>query len=243
MSRWPPSRGGGRVKVVGYIRVSTEKQADQGLGLEVQERAIQSWARANNHKLLGIYRDEGVSGANGLDHRFGLGEALEALGGGQTIGLVVYRLDRLARDLVLQEQLISEVRRLGGELFSTDGGEHGYLRDDPNEPSRKLIRQVLGAVAEYERAMITLRLRAGRRRKHEGGGFAYGSPPYGWKAQGGELVPDPAEQAGMELARRLRGEGMPLASIGAQLEAQGFLPRRGASWHPTSVKRILERAS
>jgi len=229
------------VRVVGYVRVSTDKQAEQGLGLEVQERAIRGWAKSNKHQVIRIYRDEGASGANGLDRRVELADALEAMGRGEADGLVVARLDRLARDLVLQEQLLAEIRRLGGEPFSTDGGEQGYLKDDPNEPSRKLIRQVLGAVAEYERAMITLRLRAGRRRKHERGGFAYGSPPYGWKARGGELVQDEAELAGLQLARRLRQEGLPLAAIGAELQAQGFPPRRGVRWHPTSVKRILDR--
>jgi DNA invertase Pin-like site-specific DNA recombinase len=231
------------VRVVGYARVSTDKQAEQGLGLEVQEEAIRAWAKANKHKLIRICKDEGASGANGIDRRFHLAEALEALDRGEAKGLVVYRLDRLARDLVLQEQLLAEVRRLGAELFSTDGGEQGYLSDDPDEPSRRLIRQVLGAVAEYDRAMITLRLRLGRRRKAERGGFAYGSPPYGWKASRGELVPDPVEQDGLSLARRLRQEGRSLIQIADALEGAGFSPRRGTRWHPTTVKRILERAA
>jgi DNA invertase Pin-like site-specific DNA recombinase len=229
------------MKVIGYARVSTDKQAEQGLGLEVQEDAVRAWAKANKHKLLAIYRDEGVSGANGLDQRVQLASALEVLGEGKAAGLVVYRLDRLARDLVLQEQLLAEIRRLGAEPFSTDGGEQGYLKDDPDEPSRKLIRQILGAVAEYERAMITLRLRVGRRRKAERGGFAYGGPPYGWRASGGELVADRMEQDGLALVRRLRRDGLSLARIAGALEEAGFRPRRGARWYPTTVKRVLER--
>lgn len=230
------------MKVVGYIRVSTDKQAERGLGLEVQERAIQGWAKVSKHKLLSTYRDEGISGGNGLEHRVGLAGALEALGAGDAGGLVIYRLDRLARDLVLQEQLLAEMWRLGAEVFSTDGGEQGYLKDDPDEPSRKLIRQMLGAVAEYERAMIVLRLKAGRRRKAERGGFAYGSPPYGWKARGRALVAVPREQAGIRLARRLRREGKSLANIADDLEVRGFSPRRGDRWHPTTVRRLLQRS-
>jgi DNA invertase Pin-like site-specific DNA recombinase len=67
------------------------------------------------------------------------------------------------------------VRRLGGGAFSTSAAESGYLVDDPDDPSRKLIRQILGAVSEYERAMIPLRLRSGRHRKAKHGGFAYGA--------------------------------------------------------------------
>jgi DNA invertase Pin-like site-specific DNA recombinase len=138
-------------------------------------------------------RDEGVSGSNGLDTRDGLADALEALKSRQAGGLIVYRLDRLARDLVLQEQLLADIRRMGAEVFSTSSAEASYLTDDPDDPSRKLIRQVLGAVNEYERAMIALRLRSGRRKKHDNGGYAYGSPPYGWRAVGRELAEDPEE--------------------------------------------------
>src|SRR5205807_10485953 len=121
-------------------------------------------------------------------------DALGAIQERSAKGLVVYRLDRLARDLIVQEQLLAEVRRMGGEVFSTSAAEAGYLVDDPDDPSRKLIRQVLGAVSEYERAMISLRLRTGRHRKAERGGFAYGSPPFGWRAEDKELVPVREEQ-------------------------------------------------
>lgn len=68
-------------------------------------------------------------------------------------GIFVYRLARLARDLVLQEQLLAEVSRAGGQVFSTSGAEQHYLVDDSDAPSRRLIRQILGAVSEYERSM------------------------------------------------------------------------------------------
>jgi DNA invertase Pin-like site-specific DNA recombinase len=229
------------MKIVGYIRVSTDRQAERGLGLEVQEQAIRRWARERRHRLAAVYRDEGTSGSNGLDDRVGLAEALDSIRRREAGGLAVYRLDRLARDLVLQEQILAEVRAMGAETFSTDGGEQGFLKDDPDEPSRRLIRQVLGAVAEYERAMINLRLRLGRRRKFERGGFAYGSPRYGWRSRDGELVPDQGEQAAMDLARRLRKQGQSLRAIGKELGIRGHRTRRGGPWHPVTVKRILAR--
>jgi DNA invertase Pin-like site-specific DNA recombinase len=163
------------VKLVAYLRVSTDRQAEEGLGLEVQEQAIRALARTERHRVVLWARDEGVSGSNGLETREGLADALEALKSRQAGGLVVYRLDRLARDLVLQEKLLADVRRMGGEVFSTSSAEASYLTDDPDDPSRKLIRQVLGAVNEYERAMIALRLRSGRRKKHDNGGGLRGS--------------------------------------------------------------------
>ena len=173
-------------KLVGYLRVSTDKQAEDGLGLDVQEQAIKAWAKANGHKVTMWCRDEGVSGSNGIDTRQGLPSALGALQDGTVGGMVVYRLDRLAKDGA-QEQLLAEIQR-HGELLSTSAAEAEYLVDDPSDPSRALIRQILGAVNQYERSMIRLRLRSGRQRKHEMGGFAYGSPPFGWRSENGELV-------------------------------------------------------
>src|SRR5205807_9208055 len=144
---------------------------------------------------------------NGLDSRRGLFDALEAISAGQGGGLVIYRLDRLARDLVLQEQLLADVRRMGAEVHSTSAGEAGYLADDPDDPSRALIRQILGAVSQYERAMIRLRMRSGRQRKAARGGYAGGRPPYGWRAEGRELVADADEQATLARIRELRAAG------------------------------------
>ncbi len=193
-------------------------------------------------------RDEGISGSNGLDTRRGLFDALEAIRRGQVGGLVVYRLDRLARDLVIQEQLLADVWRLGGEVHSTSQGEAGVLTDDPNDPSRQLIRQVLGAVAQYERAMIRLRMRSGRERKAEKGGYAgFGSPAFGQRAAGGELVSDDNEQAVITRIRELRREkdehGKPLSlrGIAQRLTEDGIKPKRGGDWHPQSLARIIAR--
>jgi DNA invertase Pin-like site-specific DNA recombinase len=232
-----------RPKVVAYLRVSTDRQAEQGLGLDVQEQAIRKWASAQGYRITAWTRDEGVSGSNGLDARVGLLDAVAMVRDGQAAGIVVYRLDRLARDLVLQEQLLAEVRGLGGEVFTTSAAEASFLTDDPDDPSRKMIRQVLGAVAEYERAMIRLRMRSGQARKRERGGYAGGAPPFGYRAEGRELVPDDEEQAILARIRELRGEGASLRQIAATLTAEGFRPKRSRSgtWHPGSLALIVDR--
>ena len=229
------------MNVVAYLRVSTDRQAEEGLGLEIQEHAIRAWARGNRHKVVLWTRDEGVSGTNGLDQRQGLADALDALRSHQTGALVVYRLDRLARDLVLQEQLLADVRRMRADVFSTSAAEAGYLTDDPDDPSRKLIRQVLGAVNEYERAMISLRLRSGRRRKAENGGYAYGAPPYGQRVHAGVLVPDDHEQVTLARMRDLRAEGGSYRKIAATLTKEGHQRKRGDVWHPMTIRQILAR--
>lgn len=208
----------------------------------MQEAAIRAWAKSERHRLVQVLVEPGVSGAKDLADRPALADALEALRQRQVSGVVVHRLDRLARDLILQEQLLAEVRRVGGQVFSTMPGEAGYLEDDPDDPSRKLIRQVLGAVSEYERSVIALRLRSGRRRKAAAGGYAYGAPGLGVRAEGRELVPVPAEQATLRRIAELRAEGASLRQIGAVLTREGLTPKRGGAWHPETLRRAAVRA-
>lgn len=230
------------MKLCAYLRVSTEAQADR-YGLDVQRQTVRDWAKANGHTIVrgGWFTDEGVSGT--LADRDGLGEALACIASRRAAGLVVPRLDRLARDLVVQEQLLAEVTRAGGQVLSCSDAEASYLGDDPDDPSRKLIRQVLGAVSAYERDMVVLRLRSGRRRKAERGGYAYGAPAYGARAEAGELVDDAREQAAIRRAVELHQQGHSLRTIAAELTNDGHAPKRGQQWHPQTVARLIRRHS
>jgi len=231
------------VKLIGYARVSTDVQVEHGLGLEVQEQALRAWAKAHGHQLVEVLQELGVSGTKELADRPALADALDAIRHRRVGGVVVVRLDRLARDLVLQEQLLAEVRRLDGEVFSTSAGEAGYLKDDPDDPSRKLIRQILGAVSAYEREMISLRLRSGRRRKAERGDYAYGAPPFGSRAEGKALVEVPEERETLARITELKTAGASLREIATVLQAEGRPPKRGGSWHPETLRRAAERAA
>jgi site-specific DNA recombinase len=228
------------MKVVAYLRVSTDAQAER-LGLDVQKAAVTEWAGAHRHQIAAEFTDAGVSGSNGLDTRTGLADAFTMLRSGDASGIVVYRLDRLARDLIIQEQLLAEARQHGWTVFSTSTGEAAYLEDDPGDPSRKMIRQVLGAVAEYERSMIALRLRSGRARKAQAGGFAYGAPPYGYAAVDGALAEVAEEQATLSRILRDHRDGKSLRAIAETLNAEGVKPRRGRAWHPGVLVRLMDR--
>ncbi|MDT3441769.1 recombinase family protein [Pseudofrankia sp. BMG5.37] len=229
------------MKVIGYIRVSTETQVD-GFGLDVQAKAIKDWARANGHRLIHIYREEGISGSKDLEHRPALFEAMEALKANQADGLIVPKLDRLARDLIVQETIIGDIWKAGKLIFSAVPGEAELLVDDQADPSRKLIRQVLGAVNEYEREVIALRLRMGRAAKSSRGGYAYGAPAYGQQTTPEkELAPVDSEQAALSLMQAKHTDGASLREIVDALHAAGHKPKRGDRWHPTTVARCLAR--
>jgi DNA invertase Pin-like site-specific DNA recombinase len=167
---------------------------------------------------------------------------------------------------VLQEQLLDEIRRMGRQVFTTSAGEAAFLEDYPADPSRKLIRQILGAVAEYERGMIRLRMQAGRASRRERGDYAgYGSPPYGWRAERGQrgegvrLVEVECEQATLARIAELRAGGSSLRQIAEVLDREGHKTRRDGQtftrkdkagrevehtpgrWHPQTLAAIISR--
>jgi DNA invertase Pin-like site-specific DNA recombinase len=223
-----------------YLRVSTESQLS-GFGLEVQREKVLVWAAEHGHRIVKWWTDEGLSGGDGLDVRVALGEALDAARGGMRF--VVPRLDRLARDVILQESVLRDVRAMGSDIFSAVPSEQENLTDDPSDPSRKLIRVVLGAIATYEKDLITLRMKSGRQLKAARGGYAYGSPPLGMVARDGELVPDAGEQATLARIRELAGTGMSHRGIARELNSAGVAAKRaGTAWSGVTVARALRRA-
>lgn len=230
------------VRYVAYLRVSTDQQADTGHGLDVQEEACRAWRAQNRGRLIGVFRDAGRSGAADLSHRPGLAAALAALVDDRADGLLVYRLDRLARDVILQEQLLADLHRLGKELRSCSPTEDANLAHDPDDPTRALVRRILGSIATYEREMIRLRLNAGRSRKQLAGGYVGGAPPYGYAAVRKELVPVPSEQAGLKVIRKMAREGKPYRQIAAELERRGIASRAaGGKWQPGTIWGIIKR--
>jgi DNA invertase Pin-like site-specific DNA recombinase len=227
------------VKLGAYLRVSTDRQAEEGLGLDIQRAGIKRWAKSHGHRVVEWFVDEGVSGSNGIDARTGLLDALTAIADGKVQGLVVFKLDRLARSLTIQEGTLSKVWALNAKVFSVDLGE--IPEDDPNDPMRTALRQIVGVFAQLERGMIAARLRAGRRLKDERGGFAYGAPPFGFRAHEKGLVEDEHEQLALDRIHALRAEGASLREIAAALDAEGYRPRRSSGWQPAVLSRILRR--
>jgi DNA invertase Pin-like site-specific DNA recombinase len=231
------------MRYVIYLRVSTDQQADTGQGLEIQEAACRKWLREGRHRLVEVCSDAGRSGGADVGHRPGLARALALVGADRADGVVVHRLDRLARDLVLQEQLLAELHRRGKALSSVDLTENASLIYSPDDPTRALVRRMLGSIAQYEREVIRLRLMAGRARKKLDGGYTGGAPPYGFAAVRGELVKLPAEQATLRKIRRLRDGGLSYREIVAELERQGFRSRAPhGRWRPGTVRDICLRS-
>jgi DNA invertase Pin-like site-specific DNA recombinase len=210
------------------------------MGLQVQRQAIRAWAKANGHRIVRWFSDEGVSGTHDADARAGLLDALASLESGEAGGLVTYRLDRLARKLTVQEATLARVWSLGGTVFAVDLGE--IPQDDPDDPMRTALRQMVGVFAQLDRGMIAARLRAGRRLKAAGGGYAGGAPRFGLRAEGRALVTDETERATVDRITELASEGLSSRQIADFLNTEGRPSKRGGTWSSATVCRVLRLA-
>ena len=178
-------------QAVGYLRVSGKGQVD-GDGPERQRQAIARYAKSASLTLIEEFSDLGVSGTTELADRPGLAALLDRLESNGVRAVVVERADRLARDLMVQEVIVGQFVKIGARILTSDGVD---LTSGDQDPTRRLIRQVLGAVSEFEKNVIVLKLRAARERKRARGERVEGVKPYGHF---------PAEHAIIERMRRLR---------------------------------------
>jgi DNA invertase Pin-like site-specific DNA recombinase len=231
------NKQGVTVRLVGYPRVSTRGQVRADISLPNQDREIRAWARRNGHRIVGMF-PEGRSGALDLEDRVALSAAVDVIAAGKAEGLVCYSLDRLAREITVQEAILAKVwAEAGGRVFTTDQGE--VLRDDPDDPMRTAMRKMAGVMYELDRRLVVARLRRGRRLKAERGGFAGGGIRYGLTTQDKQLVPDRAERDVARRIRRMHQDGRSIRAIADQLNAEQIPAKRGGKWHPTTVARVL----
>lgn len=228
------------MRVVAYMRVSSAHQ-QEAYGPEVQSAAIRAWAKAGGHKVV-AWETDVISGASELRDRAGWCEAAALIKSGHAQGVVVARLDRLARDVMVQELLLRKLSDLGGVVLSTRENENEMLNGESKDPSRKLVRVIMGAISEYDREMTVDRLAAGRAAKAARGGYAHGALPYGYRSVKGQLVPVVAEQHALAKMRALSAQGVPVNEIARVLAAEGHPTKRGGRWCGATVARIMRRA-
>lgn len=231
------------LRLVMVRRVSTTAQASDGYGLDAQESDCQRYTRkASSLKVRIVHGvvdgdERSTSGRSTIDERPGLLEALEWLQDGQADGILAPNMDRLARELTVQEAVMSYVWALGGRVFTADDGEQ--VEDDPRDPMRTAMRQMRGVFHQLDRAMIVKRLGEGREAKGRRGGYAFGAPRFGQQAIDSELVRSEQEAAVLERMRRWQTEGMSMRAIAARLNEEGVPSKRGGQWHPATVQRLL----
>jgi DNA invertase Pin-like site-specific DNA recombinase len=211
-------------KAHAYLRVSGKGQVE-GDGFTRQLKAIKDYAAAHAIKIVNVYREEGVSGTAESASRPAWTELMTALHANGVRVVIIEKLDRLARDLMVQETIIADLRKNGFELVSV--AEPDLMA---NDPTRILVRQMMGAVGQYEKSQIVLKLRGARVRKKATTGRCEGRKPYGFFE---------GEAAVLERMKVLRAEGLGFDRIAAKLNEEGVPTRTGKPWHGVVVNRIL----
>lgn len=166
-----------KTSAVAYMRCSGVA-AEFGDTFERQTAAVTKYATENDIEIVDEYRDAGVPGKTELQDRPGLAACLERVENNGVKLVLVESADRLARDSMVSEVIIRQFQKAGCKVISASGGVDLTLGDDSN-PTAKMIRQILAVVAEFDRCVTVLKLRAARERKRATGGRCEGRKPYG----------------------------------------------------------------
>lgn len=209
-----------------YLRVSGKGQVE-GDGLPRQLEAVRKYAAANDIKIIKVYREEGVSGTTEWENRPAFAEMMAAMLSDGTRAVLLERLDRAARDLMVQESIISDFKRKGLEVISVN--EPDLCSDDP---SRVLMRQMMGAFFQYEKSSLVAKLRGARVRMRASTGSCEGRKPYGSRD---------GEPKVISRILDLRQAGTAMDTIAEALNAEGVAPRSGGQWYGSTVRNILLR--
>ncbi len=223
-------------KVVGYVRVSTEEQATKGHGIESQQRAIKAFAESQGYDLLEIIADAGVSGAKRPADRDGFRRILGLAEARAFSVLLVWKFDRLARDLVFSVTTVNDLK----EKYDI------VLRSvtepiDTASPIGGMIFAVLAGFAAEERRVIIRRTLAGKREKAALGGFSGGAAPLGYtRDRAGGLIVVDAESAIVLRIFGMRAAGLSLMLIAVALNNEGVPTKRGKRWYPATIRYLLD---
>ncbi|MDI3291972.1 recombinase family protein [Polyangium sp. 15x6] len=231
----------GRTKVIGYVRVSTEHQADGGVSLDAQRAKLEAYALALDLDLVAIVEDPGASAKS--MNRPGLRRALAMLDAGEAEALLVVKLDRLTRSVRDLGDLVERYFAARCSLLSVSDSI------DTRTAAGRLVLNVLTSVAQWEREATGERTRDALSHLRAEG-VRLGGEALGWRrgdssdTSGRRIVEDVENE--VETARRifaLRNEGKSLRDIAAALTAEGRTTKRGGAWAAETVRKVLARVA
>jgi DNA invertase Pin-like site-specific DNA recombinase len=217
-----------RKAAIGYTRTSSAANVGEDKdSVARQRKAIQAYANRAGFKIVAWFDDPAVAGADAIDARPGFLQALETIAGNGVRTIIVETANRFARDLIVQETGWKRLQAEGIALVAADAPD-SFIDETP---TAVLIRQILGAVAQFDKAMTVAKLRGARERKRrKSGGKVEGRKSYA------ERNPAMVEQA-RELSQQT--PRLSLREISAALAERGFKTPSGASYSASAVKSML----
>jgi len=224
------------MRAIGYVRVSTTKQASEGISLEAQAEKIKAYCALKDLDLAWIVTDAGKSGSKA--NREGFQEVLSSCASGKVDAVVVYSISRFTRSTKdLLEFVDRHVIKGNVELHSISESL------DTSTATGRFMLKVMGAMNELEREQAGERTKAALGHKREKGEKTGGDVPFGFAlaADGKALVIDESEQAIIRLIESLRADGHSDNGIARYLNENGYQTKKGKGWSNVQVARILRR--
>jgi len=222
------------VTTIGYVRVSTDRQAEQGVSLEAQEAKIRAMATVQGADLIDVIVDGGES-AKSLN-RPGLQRLLALVNAGTIEAVIVAKLDRLTRSVKDLCGLLELLEKRKVALVSVAESL------DTGSAAGRLVITIMGAVSQWEREAIGERTRDALQHKRSNG-ECVGNIEFGYRlaADGVHVEANPSEQAALAAIRKLRDSGHSLRRIAVALNDGGHRTRRGSPWRLESVARVINQ--
>jgi site-specific DNA recombinase len=216
---------------IGYVRVSTDEQAREGVSLDNQREKISAYCDLNDLTLVDIIADEGLSAKN--LNRTGIQNLITLVKHGKIDAVTVYKLDRLSRSV---KDIIGLI-----ELFEKHKVAFHSILDkvDTKSATGRFFLNILSSLSQLERELIGERTHEALSHKIRKG-ERVGHVPFGYTlaADGRTLLEDPTEQEGIALIKELRVKGLGYRAICRELDARGYQPKAG-KWHHSKIKNIL----
>jgi DNA invertase Pin-like site-specific DNA recombinase len=223
------------MQAIGYCRVSSEEQAESGLGLEAQREKIKAYCVLKGLELVEVFEDAAVSGGKPLDRREN-GSRLLSVARRTKCVVVCAKLDRLFRSVSDAAGIIDEFGKKGIQLVAIAEGF------DMTSPYGVAMAQMASVFAQLERAMIRERTKNALAVKRGRGERISRHAPYGGDfTENGEVVENAFERGIIERMKEMRGAGLSYRGIATRLNDEGIATKRGGRWVHMSVKGILER--
>lgn len=222
---------------VGYARVSTEGQSQEGISLDAQRARIEAWCIANGYRLTTVHVDAGLSGGR-ADNRPALQIAL-AEACTQKAALVVYSLSRLARSTRDAIAMSERLAKNGADLVSLSE------KIDTTSATGKMVFRLLAVLAEFERDQTSERTRCAMGHLRSQGKRISGRIPFGYSLaeNGTDLVSNPKEQHATLIMQELRAKGCSLREIAAALTVKGIHTKTRTAWTAEVIRGILRKVA
>lgn len=216
---------------VAYLRTSSRTNVD-GDSAPRQRQAIDAYAKRHGITVVREFHDAAVSGADPIDTRPGFQSLLEYLAGNGARVILIENASRFARDLAVQLAGHKLLEALGYELIPVDAPNH--FTDDT--PTAAMVRQILGAVAEFEKAQLVAKLRGARDRRSKALGRRV-EGNHGYKVDSPDLIKE-----AKRLARKSpkTGKARSLREIAAELAAAGHVTAKGQPFSASQVARFIK---